>query len=218
MNMVKKNYTVRFVTPAFLGDANQNGIWRTPPFKALIRQWWRIVTTAGGNPDTASLLGKEGELFGRASGDQGNNASQVRLKLDCSGGSSTSNSWGNFKFNALNHPEVSKGNPKTDLYLGYGPVKPGGKLKGQTFIAPDSPGAERSLEVSMPGNEEEKFNIVLKLIHLFGTLGGEAAMVGGRSIWGRGGFQPRKYPLSSIPKIYRPGIGCDPTQKIGKRP
>ena len=33
--MVKQQYTVSFVTPAFLGDAEQNGAWRTPPFKAL---------------------------------------------------------------------------------------------------------------------------------------------------------------------------------------
>ncbi|OYV75217.1 MAG: hypothetical protein B7Z66_13795 [Chromatiales bacterium 21-64-14] len=31
-------YTVRFVTPAFLGNAEQTGQWRTPPFKALRRR------------------------------------------------------------------------------------------------------------------------------------------------------------------------------------
>ena len=40
--VVKQSYTVRFTTPAFLGDAEQNGAWRTPPFKALLRQWWRV--------------------------------------------------------------------------------------------------------------------------------------------------------------------------------
>jgi CRISPR-associated protein Cmr1 len=38
--MVKQTYTVRFVTPAFLGNVEQQGQWRTPPFKALLRQWW----------------------------------------------------------------------------------------------------------------------------------------------------------------------------------
>lgn len=41
--MKKLEYTVRFTTPAFLGNAEQQAQWRTPPFKALIRQWWRIV-------------------------------------------------------------------------------------------------------------------------------------------------------------------------------
>jgi hypothetical protein len=29
--MKRCNYTVTFLTPAFLGDAFQNGQWRTPP-------------------------------------------------------------------------------------------------------------------------------------------------------------------------------------------
>jgi hypothetical protein len=33
----KLEYTVRFTTPAFLGNAEQAGQWRTPPFKAMIR-------------------------------------------------------------------------------------------------------------------------------------------------------------------------------------
>jgi len=36
-------YKVEFLCPAFLGNAEQNGQWRTPPFKALLRQWWRVV-------------------------------------------------------------------------------------------------------------------------------------------------------------------------------
>ena len=35
------SYQLRFQTPAFLGNAQQQGQWRTPPFKALLRQWWQ---------------------------------------------------------------------------------------------------------------------------------------------------------------------------------
>jgi len=35
--MTTRKYQVRFVTPAFLGDFEQAGRWRTPPFKALLR-------------------------------------------------------------------------------------------------------------------------------------------------------------------------------------
>lgn len=35
------NFQLRFQTPAFLGNAQQQGPWRTPPFKALLRQWWQ---------------------------------------------------------------------------------------------------------------------------------------------------------------------------------
>jgi CRISPR-associated protein Cmr1 len=30
--MTTLDYTVRFLTPAFLGDGQQSGRWRTPPF------------------------------------------------------------------------------------------------------------------------------------------------------------------------------------------
>ena len=35
------SYQLRFQTPAFLGNAQQQGQWRTPPIKALLRQWWQ---------------------------------------------------------------------------------------------------------------------------------------------------------------------------------
>ena len=34
--MQKMKYRVRFLTPAFLGNAEQSGQWRTPPFKAQL--------------------------------------------------------------------------------------------------------------------------------------------------------------------------------------
>ncbi|PZP56463.1 MAG: hypothetical protein DI596_10305, partial [Azospira oryzae] len=46
MKMTERGYTVRFLTPAFLGDAEQNARWRTPPFKHLLREWWRVAYAA----------------------------------------------------------------------------------------------------------------------------------------------------------------------------
>ena len=37
---------VHFNTPAFLGGADQSSEWRTPPFKNLLREWWRVVKAA----------------------------------------------------------------------------------------------------------------------------------------------------------------------------
>ena len=37
------SYQLRFQTPAFLGNAQQQAQWRTPPIKALLRQWWRVA-------------------------------------------------------------------------------------------------------------------------------------------------------------------------------
>ena len=41
--MKKEDYQISFNVPAFLGDAEQKSAWRTPPFKALIQQWWRVA-------------------------------------------------------------------------------------------------------------------------------------------------------------------------------
>ena len=34
------SYQLRFQTPTFLGNAQQQAQWRMPPIKALLRQWW----------------------------------------------------------------------------------------------------------------------------------------------------------------------------------
>lgn len=39
-------YQLSFTTPAFLGNAGQDAQWHTPPFKALLRQWWRVAWAA----------------------------------------------------------------------------------------------------------------------------------------------------------------------------
>ena len=46
--MEKLEYKVSFLTPAFLGNAGQEGQWRSPPFKALLRHWWRVVRYSHG--------------------------------------------------------------------------------------------------------------------------------------------------------------------------
>ena len=46
MTMRELTYQVSFNTPAFLGNAEQQAQWRTPPFKAMLRQWWRMVKAA----------------------------------------------------------------------------------------------------------------------------------------------------------------------------
>jgi len=60
--MLRQEYKVSFVTPAFLGNAEQAGQWRTPPFKALLRQWWRVAETAGQRPDVDAIRDRGGTL------------------------------------------------------------------------------------------------------------------------------------------------------------
>lgn len=61
--------TLQFNTPAFLGNAFQEGQWRTPPFKALLRQWWRVAYAAErgfDRVDVKTMRHEEGMLFGHA--------------------------------------------------------------------------------------------------------------------------------------------------------
>lgn len=53
--MEELSYTISFTTPAFLGNAEQQAQWRTPPFKALLRQWWRVVKAPDFNYDYQKL-------------------------------------------------------------------------------------------------------------------------------------------------------------------
>ncbi|MDR2798636.1 MAG: type III-B CRISPR module RAMP protein Cmr1 [Treponema sp.] len=49
-------YNLEFLTPAFLGGADQNAELRTAPFKAALRWWWRVLY---GNSKTPEDLSKE---------------------------------------------------------------------------------------------------------------------------------------------------------------
>ena len=66
--MQTHKYQLCFTTPAFLGNAQQQAQWRTPPIKALLRQWWRVAYAAdkGFNVNVAAMRHEEGVLFGHA--------------------------------------------------------------------------------------------------------------------------------------------------------
>ena len=64
--MKKEDYQISFNVPAFLGDANQESVWRTPPFKALIQHWWRIAVAKEHNYSWQDIRETEGRLFGHA--------------------------------------------------------------------------------------------------------------------------------------------------------
>ena len=62
----QKSLQLRLHSPAFLGDAHQSGVWRTPPIKALLREWWRVAAAPESRYDHRSLRETEGLLFGNA--------------------------------------------------------------------------------------------------------------------------------------------------------
>jgi CRISPR-associated protein Cmr1 len=205
--MKKLEYQVSFTTPAFLGNAEQNGQWRTPPFKALLRQWWRVVYAAEHDfaVDVVAMRREEGLLFGHAwlENDQdvrgqkvAARKSMVRIRLDCWGvGGETKEKWGQQDLLAqkVSHPEV--GNVGPLLYLGYGPLdvhkatKPGqSKPEYLTVLkrnAAIQAGETATFSLALPDKDAPLIERALMLMDHYGTLGGRS-----RNGWGSFALTP----------------------------
>jgi len=173
-------YQVSFATPAFLGNAEQQAQWRTPPFKALLRQWWRVVVAPDVGYDHRELLRRENALFGCAGGGdedgEGGGRSKVRLRLsDWSEGKLDQRP----RLKQLDHPETKRKDgsmirPDADVYLGFGPITVDGMRRA---IAPGSTIATFALR--FPVIEADALRKTMQLIAWFGTMGSRS-----RNAWG----------------------------------
>lgn len=187
---------ISFLTPAFLGDAEQNARWRTPPFKAQLRQWWRMVWAADHKfyVNLEGMLRQEGFLFGNAWLENEFRKSLVRLRLDrWREGTLKKEQWPTDTL--VTHPEVKnkEGQIKpigSALYLGYGPLefKSGTKLKKNAAI---QAGESADFSLAFPTSHHDaglkvvieanvsRIERALWLMHLYGTVGGRS-----RNGWG----------------------------------
>ena len=177
MTMRELTYQVSFNTPAFLGNAEQQAQWRTPPFKALLRQWWRIVKAPSVGYDHKRLLVAENYVFGSALDGKGSSRSKVQLRLSA---------WDEGAMSALQpmarhpHPEVKDRDRKpldigTAVYLGFGPVTLQGIRKA---IAPAA--TPLTFKVRCPETEVmSDIKKVMQLVAWFGTVGSRS-----RNAWG----------------------------------
>ena len=214
-------YTLRFVAPAFLGDADQSGRWRTPPIKAQLRQWWRVAYAAqhGHRVDVGAMREAEAELFG-APGEGGgaSGRSLVRLRLDrWDEGSLKKTQWR--PLDKVPHPEVDRGVPTADLYLGYGPVTlKEGPLKANAAIQADE---KASLSIGLTNrigaDDVSRLRCALHLMHRYGTLGGRS-----RNGWGSYVLEPLDgtpawpaQPDASCLRPWRDALGLDWAHAIG---
>ena len=216
--MQRMKYRIRFLTPAFLGNAEQSGQWRTPPFKALLRQWWRVVWAAkcGYPQGTAAMRDDEGRLFGNAWLDGGFRKSAVRMRLSkWADGSLTKGQWGNQDIDRkISHPEVRQ--PVGPLlYLGYGPLttKRVGKdfatlLKGNAAI---QAGDAADLSIAAPESDIVDIRNALALMDAYGT-------VGGRSRNGWGSFEIEALDQSPAPETAVHEIERKPSSQNFIRP
>ena len=193
--MQRMKYRIRFLTPAFLGNAEQSGQWRTPPFKALLRQWWRVVRAQGAGYDHRKLRETEGRLFGHAWLDDGHgktwaSRSKVRLRLD-SWKNGDLRSWNGLEQETVTHPEVQRTGFKVGphAYLGYGPLDGRGgtklrKLNGKPNAAIQA-GETSTLSIAAPESEIDVLRTALALMNAYGTVGGRS-----RNGWGSFMIEP----------------------------
>ena len=191
-------YTLRFTTPAFLGNAQRQAQWRTPPIKALLRQWWRVVWAAqhGFRQDTTKMRCDEGLLFGNAWLKGQFRKSEVRIRL-----SRWEQGQTHFK------------RPRPDLvYLGYGPLssKPGESMRAI------GAGTAAELSVATPATATADIRSALALANAYGTVGGRS-----RNGWGSLAFeQPHDLPaytpdLGSYCRNWRRALDLDWPHAIG---
>lgn len=196
MTMRRLEYTVTFHTPAFLGNAEQAGQWRTPPFKALLRQWWRVAYAADHSfaVDVLKMRHDEGILFGHAwlENDHDGNGrpvaarkSLLRLRLShWKDGGLEKSQWPADA--PITHPEVKnkEGKPVpvgSALYLGFGPLVYDKQRKTTTLKANAAiqAGESATLSIAVPEEHAPRLERALWLMDRYGTLGGRS-----RNGWG----------------------------------
>jgi CRISPR-associated protein Cmr1 len=187
--MRKEIFDISFVTPTFLGDAEQKGRWRTPPFKAQLRQWWRVAYAAshGFRVSVADMRREEGLLFGNAWLTNAFAKSRVRLRLD-RWEEGKLRSWQGLEQSAVFHPEVQRTHFRVGphAYLAYGPLDG----RGGTELANKGNAAIQAAEsamlgVALPDNDAPLVDHALWLMDRYGTVGGRS-----RNGWGSYGLKP----------------------------
>lgn len=176
---------IKFTAPAFLGNAEQSGQWRTPPFKALLRSWWRVAYSSSHKwpSDVSGMLNAERELFGAAADDK-SSKSKVLIRLDSWGEGKLKNWSDNLasiahKPSLLKHDETNGKRVDAALYLGYGPLtfsKGAAVLKANAAI---QAGESNRLRLGFPTENELELKTAVALAHQYGTCGGRS-----RNGWG----------------------------------
>lgn len=209
---------IEFLTPTFLGGADQNAELRLPPFRNLLRQWWRV---ANGTLSTEELRLQEGRLFGTVNehGPDGKVkaiASQVRVELVDNQQLTISKT--SFNIGKSRHPEVSHGqgmDVDNALYLGFGPIR----YENHQAILRNyiKPGEIIKLAIMMPENEVGMLVKTMALIHAFGTIGSRSRNgYGSLAVHDLSDYSlPCAVEFSALvnsPKKYPHGLGKDASQ------
>ena len=214
-------YEVRFLTPAFLGNAEQSGQWRTPPFKALLRQWWRVVWAAkhGYPEETSEMRREEGRLFGNAWLADQFQKSAVRIRLS-HWNVGKARSWSGLEQPTVYHPEVQRTRHRVGphAYLAYGPLDGRGGTKfAENVDAAIQAGETAMLSIAVPDQDSTDIQSALVLIDAFGTAGGRS-----RNGWGSlsllpaNGLSAHELHLASWSRPWREALALDWPHAVGR--
>lgn len=185
--MIQYDYRISFTTPAFLGNADQIGQWRTPPIKALLRQWWRVAFAAGRHTsvDVDDMRRQEGLLFGvAADGREGSRKSRIRIRLD-RWDIGKLKTWDRLEQAAVHHPEVERTHYKVGphAYLGFGPLDGRNNTKfsdkANKLNAAIQADETATLSLAFEDTQQKILERILWLVAHYGTLGGRS-----RNGWG----------------------------------
>lgn len=224
MTMIELRYRMSFTTPAFLGNAGQAGQWRTPPVKALLRQWWRVAYAADhqGRVSVAAMRVAEGQLFGVAADREGDSRkSRLRLRLS-HWKLGALKSWDGLEQSPVPHPEVERTGYKVGphAYLAFGPLDGrGGTKLSDKVNAAIAAKDEAELLIAFPENvEADRLRIALRMLNQYGTLGGRS-----RNGWGSFSLTPfdgsPAFPTVLTPSLtlaWKDALAHDWPQAIGK--
>ncbi|MCC7414058.1 MAG: hypothetical protein IT495_20750 [Gammaproteobacteria bacterium] len=211
--MEQKTLTVRFVTPAFLGNADQSAQWRTPPFKALLRQWWRVAAAPDYGFDARRLREAEAKLFGHAwlkndADAEGRRVSArrspVRIRMEPwrAGGLDTA-AWPGGVMENVHTTKTAT--VRADVYLGFGPVLPPSKKEGRGVTVRRAIGTtqQTTVRIAYPAQlpDADYLQQALELIQWFGSLGSRS-----RNGWGSvhieaGQLGGLNLPASNLPTL-----------------
>jgi CRISPR-associated protein Cmr1 len=201
--MITHNYKLRLITPAFLGGAGQQAMWRTPPIKALIRQWWRVAVAQRLHLDFGAIRPLEAALFGSAADDESSGASLLRLRLDVPEGGRLA--WSEGAQSGVK-PENADESMK---YIAWGLIGRGSGRADRTALAPKGGEGERTLRIAYPQKHpfldrvspgydaSADLATAFSLIHHFGCMGGRS-----RNGWGSVCLEPLNgAPLLPLPEV-----------------
>ena len=189
---IRRKLDVTLVTPAFLGGADQSGEWRVPPFKALLRQWYRVAVAKECGYDYKAVREREGWLLGHAWLSSGEGAAAASSRVRLSLGKWHPGQMDSFQAGGhrVRHPEVTSPNGREmpidpALYLGYGPLVYNRDAGGTSLKKPPAlaAGSKNLLGVESPAGAQG----IAEAIDLLGSLGA----VGGRSRNGWGSIHVR---------------------------